>query len=93
MTIIPLQNYVLLEELIAKSGDSPILIADDANIERPALAKVLEVGQQIGNGLLNPSFKNGDTVLYQRHLFEEVTLDKKKFLIGKSDGIVAVIQE
>lgn len=92
MTIVPLKNFVLLEEVKNKSElDSGLILSDSVDQEPTYQAKVLECGSDVSVGYLNPLFKNGDTVLIQKHLFNEITLDKKQYLIGKADGVMAVL--
>jgi co-chaperonin GroES (HSP10) len=94
MTIVPLKNYVLLEEIQHENiTDTGILLGDTVDREPTYKAKVLECGSDVSIGYLNPLFKNGDTVLIQKHLFNEITLDKKQYLIGKADGIMAVLHD
>ncbi len=92
MTIQPLQDYVLLEE-IKEEVKSGIILADDADIEKPNLAKVLALGNILPNSDSTGTFGIAvdATVLFKRHLFDEITLDKKQYLIGRQDGIVALI--
>ncbi len=85
MIIQPLQNYLLLEE-IKQEVKAGIILTDDANIEKPNLAKVLFLGPEVSAMSLV-----GSNVLFKRHLFEEVTFGEKKYLIGQEDGVVAVI--
>ena len=96
MIIKPLREYVLLEEIEQEETKSGILLTEDADIEKPNLAKVLSIGggqiESITTSNLFFTFKEGDTVLFKRHLFDEVVLDDKKYLIGKDEGIVAVIE-
>lgn len=106
MIIKPVKNYILLEEIKnSLETDSGIVLTEDTDQEPTYMANVLECG--VGETppmamnttfasdqalILSPfPFKNGDTVLIQKHLFNEITVDKKHYLIGKSDGIMAVI--
>lgn len=91
MIIVPLKNFVLLQEIKNEAKTASGFEIENVDQEPTYQAKVLECGSDISIGYLNPLFKNGDTVLIQKHLFNEVTLDKKQYLIGKADGVMAVL--
>lgn len=98
MIITPLRDYVLLEELKDTLPDIGIVLASDAEVEKPDLARVLSLGSHIANlttdstGPMPQNVSNGDIVLFKRHLFDQVTLDKKSYLLGKIDGLTAIVQ-
>lgn len=100
MIIIPLKNFVLLEEIENEETTAGgIVLGDHVDQEPTYQAKVLEYGPECPKPFEGDStmpvpftgFKIGDIVLIQKHLFNEITLDKKKYLIGKADGIMAVL--
>lgn len=81
----PQPEYILLQEVKEeKSTKSSILLSEDADIEPPNLAKVIKIGSVA-------DFKEGDTVLFKRHLFDDINFDDIHYLIGKQEGIVATI--
>ncbi len=79
----PLDNYVLLEEEVQTTLESGIILADDVNLDKPNIGRIVAVGPDV------KKVKVKDEVLFLYHLFFEVTLDKKKYLFGKDEGIVA----
>ena len=91
MNIIPLQNYVLLEEVKddpqSKTG---IFIPDDANTESTRKAKIVKLGEKV-----TLPIKKGDIVLFKPYGFDEITfgiIDKQKFLLGREENIHAILK-
>ena len=96
MKLKPLSNHLFLEPLeeekMTKSG---IVLPDTAEKEKPIKGKVLAVGP----GKLNEkgervpmSVKVGDTVLFKKYGPDEIEIDKKKYLVGDEDDILAIIE-
>lgn len=81
MEIIPLNDHVLLEE-IHKQFESNLIISDDIDKERSNKCKVIKGGKLV---------VDGETVLIKTHLFDEIELENKKYLIGKEENIIARI--
>lgn len=79
----PFDNYVVLEEEIETKTDSGLILAENANIERTMIAKVVAVGLEVKKVQLE------DRVCFKYHMFEETLIDKKKYLVGKEEGIFA----
>ncbi len=80
----PLPGYILLEEFKPVLEKGGILLSEDVDMEKPNLAIVLDSNSASG-------FITGDTVLFKRHLFDEIKLDNKQYLIGKEEEVVAVV--
>lgn len=96
MTIIPQPGYLLLEEIKpAIQNEAGIILTEEAYAEGPELAKVLSIGGSLPTNSTGPvvGITEGCTVLFKRHLFREFELDKKKYLIGKEDGVEAIIHD
>jgi chaperonin GroES len=92
----PLSNHLFLEPLaeenVTKSG---IVLPDNAEREKPVKGKVLAVGP----GKLNEkgervpmSVKVGDVVLFKKYGPDEIEIEKKKYLVGDEDDILAIIE-
>ncbi len=97
MVFKPLSNHLFLEPLeeekVTKSG---IVLPETAEREKKVLGKVIAVGP----GKLNDkgerilmSVKVGDTVLFKKYGPDEVELDKKKYLVGDEDDILAIVEQ
>lgn len=96
MNIKPLSDHVFLEpvneEKVTKSG---IVIPDTADKERPAQGKVLAIGPGKRNekGEIVPmSVAVNDMVLFRKYGPDEIEIDGKKYLVGREDDILAVIE-
>lgn len=80
----PLDNYVVLEEQILTKTETGIILGDNPNLDRPNIGTILACGPDV------KKVKVQDVVLIKYHLFEEILLEKKKYLIGKDEGIIAL---
>ena len=91
----PLSNHLFIEpfteEAVTKSG---IVLPDTAEKEKPMQGKVIAVGP----GKLNEkgeripmSVKVGDRVLFKKYGPDEIEFDKKKYLVGDEDDILAIL--
>ena len=97
MNIKPLSNHVFLEALgdekVTKSG---IVIPDTADKEHPVQGKVLAIGpgKRSEKGEIIPmSVKVGDTVLFREYGPDKIEMDGKKYIVGREDDILAVIEQ
>jgi len=83
----PLYNYLVLEELKPSETleTNGLVLQEKVNMDLPALAKVIDMGPDC-----KPVVNVGDTVLVQRHLFNETIVDKKEYIIGKDEALVAI---
>ncbi|MEK7626948.1 MAG: co-chaperone GroES [Patescibacteria group bacterium] len=95
MNFKPLSNHLFIEpfteEAVTKSG---IVLPDTAEKEKPMQGKVIAVGP----GKLNEkgeripmSVKVGDRVLFKKYGPDEIEFDKKKYLVGDEDDILAIL--
>lgn len=81
----PLRNFVLLEEIKnSEQTASGIILGENVDQEPTYQARVIQVGPDVSD------VGEENIVLIQRHLFNEITFEKKQYLIGKSDGIIAI---
>jgi chaperonin GroES len=96
MNFKPLSNHLfiepLTEEAVTKSG---IVLPDTAEKEKPMQGKVIAIGP----GKLNDkgermpmSVKIGDRVLFKKYGPDEIEVEKKKYLVGDEDDILAILE-
>ena len=96
MNFKPLSNHLfiepLTEEAVTKSG---IVLPDTAEKEKPMQGTVVAVGP----GKLNDkgervpmSVKIGDRVLFKKYGPDEIEVEKKKYLVGDEDDILAILE-
>lgn len=96
MELIPLHDYVVLQEIEEKLESAAGIIIPEQSADAMEItikAKIIKLPLKTitwtgSFDLLN----EGDTVLFKRHLFEEVHLDAQKFMIGKEENIIAVVK-
>ena len=83
MTLKPLQDYVLLKELKPEEvTESGIFIPEDVDKEKNQ-GIVVEVGDKSVK-----SVEKGDKVLFLSYGFNEVEIEKEKYLIGKEENVI-----
>ena len=96
MNFKPLSNRVFIEPLeeekITKSG---IVLPDTAEKEKPVRGKILATGP----GKLNErgervpmSVKVGDTVLFKKYGPAEIEIQRKKYLVGDEEDVLAILE-
>jgi chaperonin GroES len=95
MNFKPLSNHLfiepLTEEAVTKSG---IVLPDTAEKEKPMQGKIVAVGPGKLNdkGERTPmSIKVGDRVLFKKYGPDEIEVEKKKYLVGDEDDILAIL--
>lgn len=95
MKIEPLQDYVLLENkpvLVGKGKDKPVFIIPDevqAGIDQAgSVALVVSTGPDVKSAL-----KKGEEVMIKKYKFDEFTFEKKKYYLGKEEGIIAKVYD
>jgi chaperonin GroES len=96
MNFKPLSNHLFLEPLAEENTTkSGIVLPETAEKERPMRGKVIAIGP----GKLNEkgervamSVKVGDVVLFKKYGPDEIEFDKKKYLVGDEDDILAIIE-
>lgn len=87
--ITPLRDYVVLKDKVVEPTESGLILVESADLEPSNEGVVVKLPPA---GLFQaPPFKEGDAVLFKRHMFEEYTVNKEKFLLGKQEGVIAVL--
>lgn len=96
MNFKPLSNHLFLEpvaeEKMSKGG---IVLPDTAEKEKPMQGTVVAVGPGRKNEKGETqamSVKVGDKVLFKKYGSDEVEFDRKKYLVGDEDDILAIIE-
>lgn len=83
MTLKPLQDFVLLKELKPEEKSATgIILPDDIDRERNQ-GVIVEKG---ANCILPVDI--GEQVLFRSYGFDEVEIDKAKYLVGKEENII-----
>ncbi len=94
MTIKPLLDKVVLEQLEAEEKTSSGILLPTTAQEKPSYAKVVAVGEGgfVDGYEVKMLVKVGDKVLYSKYAGTEVKIEDKKYVIVKQADILAVIE-
>lgn len=97
LDIQPMGDRVLVKPIEAGDEVSPagIIIPDTAKQEKPERGKVVAVGEgkRTDRGEVLPMrVRTGDTVLFSKYGYDEVTIDDEEYVIVGENNILAVIR-
>ena len=96
MTFKPLSNHLFIEPIEEdKTTKSGIVLPDTAEKEKPIRGKVVAVGpgKVSEKGERIPmSVKVGDVVLFKKYGPDEIEVDRRKYLVGDEDDILAILE-
>ncbi len=90
MKLTPLNDRVVLKQLVAEETTKSGIVIPGQNKEKPQQAEVVAVGP--GTEEVKMQVKVGDKVIYSKYSGTEVKLDDEEFIICKQDDILAVIE-
>ena len=90
MKLTPLNDRVVLKQLVAEETTKSGIVIPGQNKEKPQQAEVVAVGP--GTEEIKMQVKVGDKVIYSKYSGNEVKLDDEEFIICKQDDILAVIE-
>ncbi|MBP5453908.1 MAG: co-chaperone GroES [Lachnospiraceae bacterium] len=89
MKLTPLNDRVVLKQLVAEETTISGIVIPGQNKEKPQQAEVVAVGP--GTEEVKMQVKVGDKVIYSKYSGTEVKLDEEEYIICKQDDILAVI--
>ena len=89
MKLTPLNDRVVLKQLVAEESTKSGIVIPGQNKEKPQQAEVVAVGP--GTEEVKMQVKVGDKVIYSKYSGTEVKLDEEEYIICKQDDILAVI--
>lgn len=87
VTINPLDDRIVAQQLKAQSKTASGLFLPDSAQEKPKAAKVVAVGKNAKN------VKVGDQILYKEYSATEVKVDGEEFLIIKEEDVLATVSQ
>ncbi|MCR5721214.1 MAG: co-chaperone GroES [Lachnospiraceae bacterium] len=90
MKITPLNDRVVLKQLVAEETTKSGIVLPGQNKEKPQQAELVAVGP--GTEEVKMQVKVGDKVIYSKYSGTEVKLDEEEYIICKQDDILAVIE-
>ena len=94
MTVIPLNDKILVERVEAEEKTAGGIVLPDTAREKPRQGKVLSTGEGkvLENGKRGAfQVKKGDLVLFSSYAGSEVTVDGKEYLIMTEDDVLAIV--
>jgi len=94
MTVIPLNDKILVERVEAEEKTAGGIVLPDTAKEKPKQGKVLSLGdgKVLDNGKRQAfQVKKGDKVLFTSYAGSEVKVDGKEYLIMSEEDILAVV--
>lgn len=90
MKLTPLNDRVVLKQLVAEETTKSGIVIPGQNKEKPQQAEVVAVGP--GTEEIKMQVKVGDKVIYSKYSGTEVKLEDEEYIICKQDDILAVIE-
>jgi chaperonin GroES len=95
MTVVPLNDKIVVKRLEAEEKTAGGIVLPDSAKEKPRQGKVLSLGdgKRLDNGKRAPfQVKEGDRVLFTSYAGNEVSIDGEELLIMTEDDILAVVE-
>ena len=90
MKLTPLNDRVVLKQLVAEETTKSGIVLPGQNKEKPQQAEVVAVGPRAEE--VKMQVKVGDKVIYSKYSGTDVELDDEKYVIVKQNDILAVIE-
>ena len=88
MKIKPLDDRVLVEQVVEEESKVGSIIIPDTAKEKPRMAKVVAVGTDED---LKEHVKVGNTIIYSKYSGDEIKIDDKEYLIVQRGDILAIV--
>jgi len=82
----PLADWVLAEQEGAETKTSSGLYLPDKAAEKPKVAKVLKVGNDVKN------IKAGERIIYKTYSSQEAKVDGKEYILVKEEDVLATVK-
>jgi chaperonin GroES len=94
MTVIPLNDKILVERVEAEEKTAGGIVLPDTAKEKPKQGKVLSLGEGkvLDNGKRQAfQVKKGDRVLFTSYAGSEIKVEGKEYLIMSEEDILAIV--
>ncbi len=99
MKIFPLADRVLIKIIDEKAGEQKnkfgIIIPETAGKEKTEQGEVIAIGggKKDEQGKIVPfTVKIGDTVIFSKYIYDEVTIDSIDYVVVKEENILAIVK-
>ncbi|MGI6094954.1 MAG: co-chaperone GroES [Lachnospiraceae bacterium] len=90
MKLVPLEDRVVLKELVAEETTKSGIVLPGQAQEKPQQAEVVAVGP--GTEKVKMQVKVGDMVIYSKYAGTNVKLQEDEYIIVKHGDILAVVE-
>lgn len=94
MKLVPLNDRVILKQLVAEETTKSGIVLPGQAKEKPQQAEVVAVGPGglVDGKEVKMEVKAGDKVIYSKYAGTEVKLDDEEYIIVKQNDILAVVE-
>lgn len=94
MKLLPLNDRVVLKQLIAEETTKSGIVLPGQAKEKPQQAEVIAVGPGglVDGKEVKMEVKEGDKVIYSKYSGTEVEVDDEKYVIVRQSDILAIVE-
>ncbi len=94
MKLVPLNDRVVLKQLIAEETTKSGIVLPGQAKEKPQQAEVIAVGPGglVDGKEVKMEVKEGDKVIYSKYSGTEVEVDDEKYVIVRQSDILAIVE-
>ena len=95
MKLIPLEDKVVLKQLIAEETTKSGIVLPGQAKEKPQQAEVIAVGPGgvVDGKEIVMQVKEGDKVIFSKYSGTEVEIEDEEYIIVKQSDIVAILED
>lgn len=94
MKLVPLNDRVVLKQLVAEETTKSGIVLPGQAKEKPQQAEVVAVGPggMVDGKEVKMEVKVGDKVIYSKYSETEVKIDEEEYIIVRQNDILAIVE-
>lgn len=94
MKLVPLNDRVVLKQLVAEETTKSGIVLPGQAKEKPQQAEVVAVGSggMVDGKEVKMEVKVGDKVIYSKYSGTEVKIDEEEYIIVRQNDILAIVE-
>ena len=94
MKLVPLNDRVVLKQLVAEETTKSGIVLPGQAQEKPQQAEVVAVGPggMVDGKEVKMEVKVGDKVIYSKYSGTEVKIDEEEYIIVRQNDILAIVE-
>lgn len=94
MKLVPLNDRVVLKQLVAEETTKSGIVLPGQAKEKPQQAEVVAVGpgEMVDGKEVKMEVKVGDKVIYSKYSGTEVKIDEEEYIIVRQNDILAIVE-